>query len=634
MESGVKILNTILPIVDALRNHTPTSIITTVFLIFLFSFVGLQFMKFYQDCKNIRTNIASTKTVINKYSSQAISNNYEMFNQEISAVPVIGDLWSEYNKTLLKVQNQDGSEEVFSTIDAGYFLNDSNIIASRINLQFFNAIPGILTGLGILGTFIGLTIGIGQIQLGSDNVEVLKDGIKGLLGGVSTAFSTSLWGILLSIFFTWQLKEQQNKLQTSISELQESLDKLFPRRTPENLLKEMLDESRQQTDQLRKFNTDLAISIAAALDEALASRLTPALDKLLVSIETLTRVGTSQIAETITSRAGKEIADLGKVLSQVQNTLESTVYNSQSIQRSMGETMEQHVRTITENLDNFMNSVVKGQEEVDKRTQEKLQKTLNMVEESLTRQQERVEESTSRAGKELMSQTNSISQEISNMLTSLGQATNYNAETLRNQSFEMSEKIKGVIEEVVHRYQQERASINELLNQFSKALQQVESVIAGAAQAAVSFEKAAAPVNEAGSGLRNALLDLNTYQRSFANTVAKSQEQMMHYKDITEQTLEQIKDILEKTSTTWQAYENKFGVIKGELEAIFDELAKGLRAYNEQTGEGIKNYLQQLDTHFSNASSTLSGAIEELSGTVTILESTVDKIRNKAAIGR
>lgn len=60
-------------------------------------------------------------------------------------------------------------------------------------------IPGTLTGLGLLGTFIGLLMGIGSIQISS--VDATLTSILELFSGIRTAFYTSISGVILSMVF-------------------------------------------------------------------------------------------------------------------------------------------------------------------------------------------------------------------------------------------------------------------------------------------------------------------------------------------------------------------------------------------------------------------------------------------------
>ena len=60
-------------------------------------------------------------------------------------------------------------------------------------------IAGTLTALGLLGTFLGLVTGISGITF--SNIEETVNGIESLIAGITTAFYTSIVGVILSIAF-------------------------------------------------------------------------------------------------------------------------------------------------------------------------------------------------------------------------------------------------------------------------------------------------------------------------------------------------------------------------------------------------------------------------------------------------
>ena len=60
----------------------------------------------------------------------------------------------------------------------------------------YDTIPNVFTTLGILGTFVGIYFGLQKFD-----VENINDSIPILLEGLKTAFTTSIWGIALSLFF-------------------------------------------------------------------------------------------------------------------------------------------------------------------------------------------------------------------------------------------------------------------------------------------------------------------------------------------------------------------------------------------------------------------------------------------------
>ncbi len=74
-------------------------------------------------------------------------------------------------------------------------------------------IPGILTGLGILGTFIGLLSGLGTLSFSTPDAAISSIAI--LIAGIETAFYTSISGVILSILFNILYRVLWNNLLRS-----------------------------------------------------------------------------------------------------------------------------------------------------------------------------------------------------------------------------------------------------------------------------------------------------------------------------------------------------------------------------------------------------------------------------------
>lgn len=80
------------------------------------------------------------------------------------------------------------------------FVNES-LIESAANSHFNSVVPGTLTGLGILGTFIGLSLGLASFS--GDDIYTISDNVGPLLSGMKVAFHTSVYGIFFSLIYTF-----------------------------------------------------------------------------------------------------------------------------------------------------------------------------------------------------------------------------------------------------------------------------------------------------------------------------------------------------------------------------------------------------------------------------------------------
>jgi hypothetical protein len=88
----------------------------------------------------------------------------------------------------------------------------------------FKSVPAILTTIGILGTFVGITIGLkGLTDFGTDS-SALVEQASTLIGGLGTAFDTSIAGMGTSFFFmmlfSWSVSNTKKAKDNLITFLQ------------------------------------------------------------------------------------------------------------------------------------------------------------------------------------------------------------------------------------------------------------------------------------------------------------------------------------------------------------------------------------------------------------------------------
>lgn len=113
---------------------------------------------------------------------------------------------------------------------------------------------GINVSIGVLGTFIGLSVGLADLQLG--DTDALRSGIGGLLDGMKVAFYSSVFGVLLSLFWTFFDRLLSSKLDKEIDWHSERMDYLLSTDDEELFLNRLEKISRNQADHLKTLLTD------------------------------------------------------------------------------------------------------------------------------------------------------------------------------------------------------------------------------------------------------------------------------------------------------------------------------------------------------------------------------------------
>ncbi len=252
-----------------------TSVEVLLILLFIFYFVKL-INSWRKDRKQIK--ILSKllekhrKLIKDKHpnSHLDISEDYAELLEEINeSNPKLQKLWKEFDESLIK--KRDGERFIVrNSIDAEYFFNQTTMIR-HLGSKLYNAIPGMLLGIGLMGTFIGLYFAL--IQLDVSDADKLAGSIKILINMVGVKFAASIWGLGLSILFTFSDKFLEFGLENQLNGIQTTIDQMFIRETAEQNLDNILNENTQQTKALNGLATALTEKIAAEFNTTLIPKI-------------------------------------------------------------------------------------------------------------------------------------------------------------------------------------------------------------------------------------------------------------------------------------------------------------------------------------------------------------------------
>ena len=154
------------------------SVIITIFFIFVIGWITIAgfwpFIKafglsglllFWKETEQLKRKIteaiqklpmaSTTEEQRNKFARQYNEIN-DYFNKDQS---VFSHLWLEFTEQLVKPSDK---EPVFqnSIRPEKFFTLESFLKQKNINLKLLESMPGILVGLGVLGTFLGLSVSL------------------------------------------------------------------------------------------------------------------------------------------------------------------------------------------------------------------------------------------------------------------------------------------------------------------------------------------------------------------------------------------------------------------------------------------------------------------------------------------
>jgi len=161
---------------------------------------------------------------------------------------VLEHLWREYADSLHKQLVEGQAMRLRSTLPASVVFRPEILVDIPLRTDFFKHLPGLFTGVGIIGTFYGLLIGL-QSFVVSENPVIVRASLTRLLHGVSEAFLVSAVAITLAMVVTFIEKLVLTRLNAQVEQLAQLLDGMFESGAGEEYLARLVQASESSSMQ-------------------------------------------------------------------------------------------------------------------------------------------------------------------------------------------------------------------------------------------------------------------------------------------------------------------------------------------------------------------------------------------------
>ena len=181
-------------------------------------------------------------------------------------------------------------------------------VIPRSSLRF---IPPILTAIGVLGTFWGMSAGLMGVEINANDVKQSLNSASTLIEGMKTAFFTSLLGLGTSTALSAILALTDKWRRVECYKLRQDLDDIAVLETPERAMSRLnfdstADAARQLSELATQFNAE---AIGAAVGKAIAEKFDDIVELRLAP--TFTQIADSQLRlEKLTNDQREVLANL------------------------------------------------------------------------------------------------------------------------------------------------------------------------------------------------------------------------------------------------------------------------------------------------------------------------------------
>ncbi len=234
------------------------------------------------------------------------------------------------------------------------YINDDTVTHSHGNATLAELIPNLLTSLGILGTFMGLSRGLSSLNFA--DAGQLISGIPNLLSGMRFAFGTSVAGISCSLVFNMLNRISQGSSYRAIDDFVSSFTQLAMSRPLDNDV-QLICQNQDRNHMLQGINETLADRLAENVGLAITRAMDPvagSMDRFIIGatrnqIEGVNRI-VSRFLEEMNHSLGGQIQSLGATMDLVSTNQISAARQAEETLRSAGGIVQdaQELRRLTD----------------------------------------------------------------------------------------------------------------------------------------------------------------------------------------------------------------------------------------------------------------------------------------------
>jgi hypothetical protein len=599
----------------------------------------------------------------------------------------IGFLWMEFDETLVEVLNGHNIE-IRNTLDAGHFFNSYTLASSVAENRLVAAVPGFLTALGVIGTFIGLQLGLGQLELGSGvDVSTMQNGVAGVVDGAKVAFLTSVWGVALSVLFNFGEKAFEQKLRSKIRKIEYTVDWLFPRIRPEEQLQNISENSSESRDVLQGLAEQIGVKMQEAmltatqgiqqsLESSLNEIMAPAINKLVDETSEGNQKALEGLLESFMEGFGSVGEEQRQSLDSVSSKVNSSVEAMQATMNSFVENLKQtqvesgeREKALLADISNQVNSLTSKSEEIHN----KLTSFVGNQVESMSSQLKAREDASAMRDQELVAnikiqvdelvqnsriQSETLSNFVKTQLGGLVDSFNKRdqitseLETERNEKIESqsqaitnlsSELLSSVEKSVAEQVQVSNRliaqgealqnSVNASLEESSKAAQAMNQSSTEMKLSADSMKVLSSHVKDASNILSGAISSAVESTADLANQNQQSSERMEELRNGLLEDVSMFGNLTTQLNELMATASSSFSELKSSQKEFIGELKNEVEDLSKKMTQLLGDYAEQANgqtaEHLSVWSKSVTDYNVQMNNAVKALSSVVDEMQVK-----
>ncbi|OPX96538.1 MAG: Chromosome partition protein Smc [Syntrophorhabdus sp. PtaB.Bin006] len=535
----------------------------------------------------LQTGRSATQDRRNGISGSFLGEIQKVF----SDLPALGTAWQVVSSSIISRTDRNGEECFWVADDIGEVFDES---AATGNQGYRNA-TAIITGVGLLATFLAILIALLDVRLANNRVQ----GLDLLIQGLSGKFLSSVVAIACATALVFFEKGLFHPVKVRTLALGVTLRKLLPRLTPSQIL---LDNHKEIMGQLEVLKSrDMGFTVN--LSRNLAHTIEPALEKMAVRFnESLTGAAQGQFGQMSESLGSttEMLQQMNSRLAMTGNVLNELVDLAKQTAASEAANRQVQIEQMTGAVGNLMG-----------RLQDHTGESMGSMEKAMAA----ITLDMSRKMTDLSTQMAAVIEKTSERSTGSAREVLDQAGSLASRSTEQ-------LAMLLERHSAEMSKVDDLRNALDSTLKQFTGAIGRHNETTEGLEKLVAEVN------RN-ILSLAEITKS----VAESQETAVRLLSSSSGQIESLRGFAREQEEAWERietsmtdYQTMFQAVEDHAKRLLAQIARHLGGYSTVTEKHFNLLTTTADNFISQATGRLSGSIDELGEQLDELHNAVNKM--------
>lgn len=404
-----------------------------MFIIVAIIFISSDFGSFFpmnsmiKDLKSASEKIRQDAMNAHSYLWEPYqSSNIKLFRNE-----KLAGLFQDF---IFELNRAEDAENAYYKVNIDDYINDE-LVDKTMHRNELNQVPGILTGLGILGTFIGLSLGLQNFNTGT--TAQMTESIEPLMNGIKVAFHTSIYGMIFSLTFNVIYKKKLFEAEEAVDKFVNAFKKYVLPDSENNGMNRLINLQQEQIDTLGNFYSNIAGEVAALIN--------PQYERLIQTLGEFQSVTIRNESEAIKQLVEMFVDEMNDSLDDTFNKISQAVGQQYQTQQQTAALMQDILKETGSNNANLVG--------INQET-ERLINTLNHYSDSIQAIQNKLQDTLAglrtqdTASHDLLIQEKNMLMEQANLVTgfrsAISEMVNYSKDTNDRTNEAVNELVNGI----------------------------------------------------------------------------------------------------------------------------------------------------------------------------------------------